>query len=195
MEKEFLYVGHYTDADGKYILKIGTTNNLERRAKEHTRNYRRAKKHTMPKEQKFEYDWHLPLSKYNTLRYEDIATEKNGLGGRWVNLLGMIDLYVRKSLSKLSYRLERSMWCSFNGTPFLCVRRVSHFADTSITCPIFGTVPFIGQGAGLFSLALGRIRINIPLYHFFRPLSSGKLHKYLSQNLCSILSQIFSITY
>ena len=23
------------------------------------------------KEQKFEYDWHLPLSKYNTLRYED----------------------------------------------------------------------------------------------------------------------------
>ena len=71
MEKEFLYVGHYTDTDGKYILKIGTTNNLERRAKEHTRNYRRAKKHTMPKEQKFEYDWHLPLSKYNTLRYED----------------------------------------------------------------------------------------------------------------------------
>ena len=71
MEKEFLYVGHYTDTDGKYILKIGTTNNLERRAKEHTRNYRRAKKYTMRKEQKFEYDWHLPLSKYNTLRYED----------------------------------------------------------------------------------------------------------------------------
>ena len=71
MDKEFLYVGHYTDTDGKYILKIGTTNNLERSAKEHTRNYRRAKKHTMPKEHKVEYDWHLPLSKYNTLRYED----------------------------------------------------------------------------------------------------------------------------
>lgn len=87
------------------------------------------------------------------------------------------------------------MWCPFNGTPFLCVRRVSHFSDISITCPIFGTVPFIGHGVGLYSLALGRIRINIPLYHFFCPLSSGKLHKYLSQNLCNILSQIFSITY
>lgn len=124
-----------------------------------------------------------------------IATEKNGLGGQWENLLGMIDLYVMRNLSKLQYRLERSMWCPFNGTPFLCVRRVSHFADISITCPIFGTVPFIGQGAGLFSLALGRIRINIPLYHFFCPLSSGKLHKYLSQNLCNILSQIFLIIY
>lgn len=72
-------------------------------------------------------------------------------------------------------------------------------------CPILRTpllpVPFLGlshlldRGAGLFSLALGRIRINIPLYHFFRPLSSSKLHKYLSQNLCNILSQIFSITY
>lgn len=71
MEKEFLYVGHYIDILGRYILKIGTTNDLERRAKEHTRNYRRATAYTMPPESKFEYDWHIPLSKYNTLRYED----------------------------------------------------------------------------------------------------------------------------
>ena len=71
MEKEFLYVGHYIDIDGNYVLKIGTTNDLDRRAKEHTRNYRRAKTNTLPTESQFEYDWWLPLSKYNTLRYED----------------------------------------------------------------------------------------------------------------------------
>ena len=71
MEKEFLYVGHYTDTQGNYILKIGTTNDLKRRAAEHTRNYKRAKILTMPQESQFIYDWYLPLSKYNTLRYED----------------------------------------------------------------------------------------------------------------------------
>ena len=70
-EKEFLYVGHYVDTEGEYILKIGTTNDLDRRKKEHTRNYRRATKYTMPKDQEFVYDWQLPLSKYNTIRYED----------------------------------------------------------------------------------------------------------------------------
>lgn len=70
-EKEFLYVGHYTDTNGNYILKIGTTNDLKRRATEHTRNYRRAKNYTMPSDCKFEYNWKLPLSKYNTVRYED----------------------------------------------------------------------------------------------------------------------------
>ena len=71
MEKEFLYVGHYIDNDGQYILKIGTTNDLDRRQKEHTRNYRRAKINTLPKENQFEYDWWIGLSKYNTLRFED----------------------------------------------------------------------------------------------------------------------------
>lgn len=75
-EKEFLYVGHYTDIQGNYILKVGTTNNLKRRATEHTRNYRRAKQYTMSHEQQFEYDWFLPLSKYNTLRYEDSNRQK-----------------------------------------------------------------------------------------------------------------------
>ncbi len=70
-EKEFLYVGHYIDTKGRYILKIGTTNDLQRRKTEHTRNYKRAKDYTMPKDSEFTYDWHLPLSKYNTLRYED----------------------------------------------------------------------------------------------------------------------------
>ena len=71
MEKEYLYVGHYTDTQGHYLLKIGTTNDLERRRKEHTRNYRRAKNFTMPPQDEFVYDWFLPLSKYNTLRFED----------------------------------------------------------------------------------------------------------------------------
>ena len=70
--KEFLYVGHYVDTKGRYILKIGTTNNLDRRAKEHTRNYRKAPDYTMPETEIFRYDWWLPLSKYNTLRYEDL---------------------------------------------------------------------------------------------------------------------------
>ena len=71
MEKEFLYVGYYVDTNGEYILKIGTTNDLERRKYEHNFNYHKAKKHTLPKGKQFVYLWHLPLSKYNSLRYED----------------------------------------------------------------------------------------------------------------------------
>lgn len=71
MEKGYLYVGHYVDLEGNYILKIGTTNDLERRKGEHTRNYRRAKTHTLSADEKFSYDWWLPLSIYNTTRYED----------------------------------------------------------------------------------------------------------------------------
>ena len=83
LEKEFLYVGHYTDTDGNRILKIGTTNDLNRRRYEHNTNYRRAKTHTMPKEESFEYIWTHPLSKYNTLRYEDRnrqAWQEMGIG-------------------------------------------------------------------------------------------------------------------
>lgn len=69
--KEWLYVGHYYDINGHYILKIGTTNDLERRQKEHTRNYRKAKEYTLPADAEFIYDWFTPLSKYNTLRFED----------------------------------------------------------------------------------------------------------------------------
>lgn len=75
-EKEYLYVGHYVDCCGNYILKIGTTNNLERRRKEHTRNYKKSPAYTLNDDGEFEYDWHLKLSKYNTLRYEDRNREK-----------------------------------------------------------------------------------------------------------------------
>lgn len=71
MEKEFLYIGYYFDTENNFILKVGTTNDLKRRAAEHSRNYKKASNHTMPKSSKFEYIWTLPLSKYNTLRYED----------------------------------------------------------------------------------------------------------------------------
>jgi hypothetical protein len=70
-EKEYLYIGYYVDTNGKYILKIGTTNDLKRRQAEHTRNYKRAKTHTLPQDSIFQYIWYLKLSKYNTLRYED----------------------------------------------------------------------------------------------------------------------------
>lgn len=71
MKKEFLYVGFYIDTSGQFILKIGTTNNLERRRTEHNRSYKKAPMYTMPSDGSFEYLWKLPLSKYNTLRYED----------------------------------------------------------------------------------------------------------------------------
>ena len=66
MEKGYLYVGHYIDTEGNYILKVGKTNDLERRRKEHCRNYKKAIKHTLPKEEEFVYDWHLQLSKYTS---------------------------------------------------------------------------------------------------------------------------------
>ena len=70
-EKEFLYVGYYKDVESRIMLKIGTTNDLKRRQAEHTRNYKKAKNYTMPTDEIFHYLWTLPLSKYNTLRYED----------------------------------------------------------------------------------------------------------------------------
>ena len=75
-EKEFLYVGYYVDVCGQYVLKIGTTNDLHRRQMEHNRNYKRAKSYTMPTDGEFVYLWHLPLSKYNTLRFEDSNRQK-----------------------------------------------------------------------------------------------------------------------
>ena len=83
MNKEFLYVGYYVDKDGQYILKVGTTNNLERRRKEHNRSYLNAAHCRMPIGNEFQYLWTRPLSKYNTLRYEDktrSAWQESGLG-------------------------------------------------------------------------------------------------------------------
>ena len=74
--KEFLYVGHYIDKDGNFILKVGTTNDLDRRRKEHNRNYKKSPNYTMPQGGEFVYDFSLPLSKYNTLRYEDKTRQR-----------------------------------------------------------------------------------------------------------------------
>lgn len=76
MEKEFLYIGYYRDTANNFILKIGTTNDLDRRRKEHTRTYRKSPEHTLPPNGEFTYLWKLPLSKYNTLRYEDKNRQK-----------------------------------------------------------------------------------------------------------------------
>ena len=76
MKKEFLYVGYYIDEDGQTILKVGTTNNLKVRQAQHTRNYRTAKHHPMEKDGRFTYLWSIPLSKYNTHRYEDKTKER-----------------------------------------------------------------------------------------------------------------------
>lgn len=70
-EKEYLYVGHYIDIDGNYILKVGTTNDLDRRRYQHNQYYRKkATHHRMPKEEKFTYDWFKEFSQSNTKRYE-----------------------------------------------------------------------------------------------------------------------------
>ena len=76
MTKEFLYIGYYRDTANNFILKIGTTNDLDRRRKEHTRNYRKSPKYTLSPDDEFTYLWNLPLSKYNTTRYEDKNRQK-----------------------------------------------------------------------------------------------------------------------
>ena len=69
--KEWLYVGYYIDTKGRFILKIGTTNNLTRRKAEHTRKYHKSPDYTLPEDASFQYVWWHPLSKYNTIRFED----------------------------------------------------------------------------------------------------------------------------
>lgn len=83
MQKEYLYVGHYIDKNGNYILKVGTTNDLERRRKEHSRAYKKSPNFTMPRDGAFVYNWYLQLSKHNTLRFEDktrTAWQAEGVG-------------------------------------------------------------------------------------------------------------------
>ena len=73
MQETFLYIGHYTDRNGNYILKLGTTNNLERRQKEHTKNYHNAATHTMREDEEFTYTWFIKIAnKYQALECEDI---------------------------------------------------------------------------------------------------------------------------
>lgn len=78
MNKEnCLYVGHYIDRNGNYILKLGITNNLERRKKEHTKNYHKATTHTMKEKEEFILNWYKIIpDKYQALECEDINREK-----------------------------------------------------------------------------------------------------------------------
>lgn len=74
--KEFFYIGHYIDKAGNYVLKPGTTNDLDRRKKEHDRAYRKTPNFPMADDSEFTYDFYIKLSKYNTLRVEDRTKEK-----------------------------------------------------------------------------------------------------------------------
>lgn len=69
--KEFLYVGHYTDIHGNKLVKVGTTSDLERRRQEHTLNYRKSPVYPLGANDQFDYDGFIPLSKCNTIRYEE----------------------------------------------------------------------------------------------------------------------------
>lgn len=112
-DKEFLYVGYYIDVNNNYILKVGTTGNLDDRRKQHTRNYKTASTCAMPPEGEFHYLWHCPLSKYNTLRYEDRTRDawKAAKIGEFVRndrfILTTIPDYVEVTIKK-TYRIALS---------------------------------------------------------------------------------------
>ena len=79
----YVYVGHYTDIDGNYILKVGTTNNIKRRTCEHTAAYKEKKKYQMPKDGQFVMDWYRPVSYKNSIKTEDRtrqAWKNEGIG-------------------------------------------------------------------------------------------------------------------
>ena len=79
----YVYVGHYTDIDGNYILKVGTTNNIRRRTCEHTAAFKEKKKYKMPKDGQFVMDWYRPVSYKNSINTEDRtrqAWKNEGIG-------------------------------------------------------------------------------------------------------------------
>lgn len=79
----YVYVGHYTDIDGNYILKVGTTNNIKRRTCEHTAAYKEKKKYKMPKDGQFVMDWYRPVSYKNSINTENRtrqAWKNEGIG-------------------------------------------------------------------------------------------------------------------
>lgn len=92
-------MGYYVDTEDRFILKIGTTNNLARRKAEHTRNYHKSPDYTLPKKDSFQYLWWHPLSKYNTIRFEDRNRE------RWQ--AGNIGQYIRNDRFYCSTRPEK----------------------------------------------------------------------------------------
>lgn len=106
-DKEFLYVGYYFDDQDRFILKIGTTNNLQRRQTEHNRTYRKSPDYTMPKKNSFNYLWYHPLSKYNTLRYEDKNRTKWWDSNKWTYIRN--DRFYCKSIpKKVSVKIRKT---------------------------------------------------------------------------------------
>lgn len=75
MNKEYLYVGHYYDSEGRYILKIGTTNDLSRRLRQHNRKYKLCETNSLLSTDSFVYDWYTQLTRENTLKYESLNKE------------------------------------------------------------------------------------------------------------------------
>lgn len=75
MKKAYLYIGHYIDDQGNYILKIGTTNNLKRRLQEHNKYYKEKAKNNKT-ECNFRYDWYKTFSDKNVELYEKRNKEK-----------------------------------------------------------------------------------------------------------------------
>lgn len=70
-EKEFFYLGFYIDTENNFLLKYGTTCELPRRRREHRKSNLTLKHHPACQDFPFEYVWHIPLSKANTLKLED----------------------------------------------------------------------------------------------------------------------------
>lgn len=66
-----LYVGWYVDNGGKYIVKIGTTNDIKRRTYEHNRYYHnKAKNSPMAENENFHMIWHKMFAIDNVEKYE-----------------------------------------------------------------------------------------------------------------------------
>lgn len=74
--KEFFYIGYYRECMGRYVIKIGTTKDLEQRRKQHNKYYTKTKNYPLGENSEFKYVFKLPLSKYNTLRIEDETRER-----------------------------------------------------------------------------------------------------------------------
>ena len=70
-EKSFLYVGHYIDTEGNYILKVGCSANLQKRRQQHNKYYKTAVNHPMKEGTEFVYDWYKSFSANNIIKYED----------------------------------------------------------------------------------------------------------------------------
>ena len=81
--KEYLYLGYYRAKSGKVILKIGTTSDLKRRAQEHTSHYKKILNEPIADGEKFNYLWHVRLTRANTLKFEKSNRDslKNALNG------------------------------------------------------------------------------------------------------------------